>query len=176
MKNVTLLSVLILLSQTVSAINVSTILLPTGGTILQATGAVPGATAAGMATADTRTLYFNSSDFGDPSPNFHDFTANMNWPYVYVNDPINVGPGITANITTANDGIGDILIVGGNPVYQFVNDLSPTDATGNFGPWFFLQPDGAATQSAVPEPSTYALFFGLLLLGVRIIQRRKQHS
>ncbi len=175
MKKITLITLLFILHQAANAINISTIQLPGGAIILQATGAVAGNTAGGIATADTRTIYFFSSDFGDPSPNTHDFNSNMNWPYVYVNDTINVDPGITANITLANDANGNILIVQGNPVYQFINDLTPTDANGNFGPWFFIQSDGTATQSTVPEPSAYGLLIGSLLFGILQFLRRRHH-
>ena len=166
-----------ILGSSLSAQNLSVFDLPQGNQILQLTGADAISTPGGNATADTRTLYYLQDDFGDPAPNTHDWTLNTAWPYVYVSGSLNIDPAISASVTTFDDGdagTGDVLLVDGNPLYQFVNDNSSTDANGNFGPWFFVEPDGSATQSVVPEPSTYALFGGLLVFGF-VFSRRLRH-
>ncbi len=156
------------------AATISTITLPEGNVILQITGALGIDTDGGPATFDTRTIYYFAPDFGDPQPNGHDFTGNT-WPYVFVKGPLKIDPLITASITTANLGAGDFLLIDGNPVYQFAGDASPFDANGNFGPWFYIRPDGSATQSTVvPVPAAFPLFVTALLglLGRSLVHRR----
>lgn len=143
---------------------ISEFTLPEGNTILQVTGADAIDTEGGLALEDTRTLYYFAPDFGDAQPNFPDYVGEA-WPYVYVNESLEVEDSITASITTENDGVGDLILIEGNPVYQFVNDLSTTDANGNIGPWNYIEPDGTATQQReVPEP--HAILGMLLALGL----------
>lgn len=154
---------------------ISTLTLPGGNTILQATGAVPGTTAGGTASAETRTLYYYGPDFGDPAPNAFDYTGTA-WPYVYVNGSFTLNSGITASVGTANDGLGDYLTINGNPIYQFINDTTTIAANGNFGPWYFIETDGTATQStvsAVPEPSAFGFLLGALTLTALAARRRR---
>jgi len=154
--------------------NLLTYTLPEGNTILQLSGADAINTTGGPATSELRTLYYLSNDFGDPQPNTHDWTSNTAWPYVFITGALTIQAGITATVTTFDDGdalTGDVLLIDGNPVYQFINDNSTTDANGNFGPWYFIQPDGTATQSTVPEPGTSALLLGFLGLAFVVARR-----
>lgn len=137
-------------TQTAFAASLNLITLPGGATIIQVVNAVAFATGGGLATADTRTAYYFAPDFGDPAINVHDFTGTT-WPYIYSDGVLNIDPGITASITVANDGVGDFILINGNPLYQFINDVSPSDANGNFGPWNFILPDGSPTQSTVSD-------------------------
>ena len=152
------------------AASISTLTLPEGNTILQITGAVAGMTDGGVATSDTRTLYYFAPDFGDPQINLHDFMGTT-WPYVFIDGPLKVDSSITASISTASTAAGDILLIDGNPLYQFFNDTTPKDANGNFGPWFFVRPDGSATQAVVPIPAPL-LLLASSLLGLLTVRRR----
>ncbi len=166
------------LGSSLSGQTLSVFELPEGNEILQFTGADAIGTGGGPATADTRTLYYLNADFGDPQPNTHDWDTNMAWPYVFVTGSLSIDPAISATVSTFDDGdaaTGDVLLIDGNPLYQFVNDNSATDANGNFGPWFYIEPDGTATQSAVPEPSTFALLGGIMALGVVLIRRKSRN-
>jgi hypothetical protein len=170
---------LLVASPSEAATVVSTFTLPEGNTILQVTGAVAGVTGGGTATAATRTLYVFSPDFGDTQPNFQDYPGTStarNWPYVYVDQSLTVNPGITGNVTTAVDSFGTFVLVNGNPVYQFINDISATSANGNIPtPWFYVQADGTATKSrqAIPTP---ALLPGLIGFGVAAIRKQKPET
>jgi predicted lipoprotein with Yx(FWY)xxD motif len=166
------LSFFLLASPLAAQTLVSSLDLSEGNTILQATGAQAISTGGGPATADTRTLYYFADDFGDAVPNLPDFDANNLWPYVYVDSSFSVDSGISATFDTINDGTGDLLTINGNPVYQFANDMSASDYKGNFGPWYFIETDGTATQSAVPEPSAFAIAGGLAALGIVLLRRR----
>ena len=136
------------LAMPASGATLSLFTLPEGGTILQLSGAVAGDTAGGVATDERRTIYYFQPDFGDPQPNLHDFTGTT-WPYIFLDGPLKIDTGISADVSTAETGAGTILLINGNPVYQFFNDLTAKDANGNFGPWFFIRPDGSATQSTL---------------------------
>jgi len=178
MKHSVLFAALLVASFTASelkGLSITPLELPEGNIILQGTGASPILTGSGTASADTRTLYFFSGDFGDPAPNTHDFDSNNAWPYVYVVDPLDISAGVSATISTFNDGVGDALLINGNPVYQFINDTTALSAVGNFGPWFFIEPDGTATQEVIPEPSHFAAIAGLLALGL-LLRRRLNKS
>ena len=158
------LSALVWLPVPATATTISRVTLAEGNTILQVAMAAGIETDGGLATADIRTVYFYSPDFGDAAPNEHDFVGST-WPYVFVDGALEVESGITASVTTATTAAGDIVLVNGNPLYQFVGDSAPGDANGNFGPWFYVQPDGSATQDAVPEPAALTLMAaGLLAL------------
>ncbi len=156
------------------ATTISLITLPEGATIMQVTRALSGPTDGGIATSDTRTLYYFAPDFGDAQINFHDF-AGTTWPYVYLTGGLNVDPNISADISTANDSFGEFLLINGNPVYQFINDNNPRDATGNFGPWNFILSDGSPTQSvsAVPVPAALPLLLSALA-GMRLVTGRRR--
>lgn len=152
------------------ATTIGTITLLDGATILQVTDATAGATDGGLATADTRTIYYYAPDFGDPAPNLHDFTGTT-WPYVFTDGSLTVDASISADVTTFNSGVGELILINGNPIYQFINDNSSLDANGNFGPWFFITPTGMATQSTVPIPPAFLLFSGALA-GLGVLRRR----
>ena len=142
-----------------SAQTLSVLELPEGNKILQITGADAVSTPAGPATAETRTVYFFNGDFDNPQPNLHSFTANNAWPYVSISGSVSIDASITASITTVDDGnasTGDVLLINGNPVYQFANDTSASDANGNFGPWFYSDLGGNATQSTSAIPDNLA--------------------
>ena len=178
-KRILLLSIFPLLSLPLLGQVIAIYNLPEGNSILQLTGADAIDTVGGMAVSDTRTLYYLDSDFGDPQPNTHDWTFNTAWPYVFVSGSLDIDTSITATITTFDDGdpgTGDVLLIDGNPVYQFVNDTSPTDANGNFGPWYFIEPDGTATQSTVPEPSAIAFGMGLIALAIACRRSRMKRA
>lgn len=143
------------ISSVASAQTLSVLELPEGNKILQLTGADNISTPAGPAISETRTIYFFNGDFDNPQPNLHNFTSNNMWPYVYVTGTVTVDASITASVTTVDDGnasTGDVLLINGNPVYQFVNDTSASDANGNFGPWFYSDLGGNATQSTAAVP------------------------
>lgn len=165
------LSVTLLTAQAGMATTLGLITLPTGNTILQATDAIAGATGGGIASSDTRTLYYWAPDFGEPSPNAHNYVGSA-WPYVYSDGSVTADPAITAVVSTENDGIGDYITINGLPLYQFINDMSVSAANGNFGGWFWIEPNGTATQSPVPEPGT-ALLLGLGLIGFAASGRRR---
>ncbi len=167
------ISALIWLPVSATATTISLHTLAEGNTILQVTMAAARDTGGGSATADTRTIYYFTPDLGDPAPNTHDFTGTT-WPYVFLDGALDVGAGITAAVTTAGTAEGDIVLINGNPLYQFAGDTSPLDAAGNFGPWFYVQPDGSATQDAVPEPAALLLLASGLLALAGI--RRRQES
>jgi len=156
------------------ATSISLIALPEGGTIMQVTDAVSGATGGGIASSDTRTIYYFAPDFGDTQINFHDF-AGTTWPYVYLTGGLKVDQNITANITTDFDAFGEFLLINGNPIYQFISDNGPLDANGNFGPWNFILSDGTPTQSvsAVPVPAALPLLLSALV-GIRLITGRRR--
>ena len=162
-----------LFSASASATTISLFTLPGGNSILQLEGAIAMDTGGGLATSAVRTIYYFSPDFGDMEINTHDFTGST-WPYVYVDGPLKIDDNISADITTANDGIGDFLLINGNPIYQFVGDLSARDANGNFGPWFFIEADGTPTQSTVvPIPAALPLLLSSLI-GAGLFGRRRQ--
>ena len=152
--------------------------LPEGNTIIQITDAVASNTGGGVSTADTRTAYYFAPDFGDPQPNFADYTGSA-WPYIYaaagvtLNDLV-IDSGITAEIsllTNPNSAAGlQWILINGDPLYQFVNDLSSFDANGNFGPWFYVEADGTASQSRVPAPGAAVAF---ALAGAASMRRRR---
>lgn len=151
---------------------------PEGNTIIQATDAIAGNTGGGVATSDTRTAYVFEPDFGDPVPNLADFTGTT-WPYIYVGadvtlDDLIIDSSITADIqllTNPNSAANlQWILINGNPLYQFINDNSATDANGNFGPWFYLEADGTPTQSRVPAPGAAAV----LGLGGLVAARRRR--
>ncbi len=124
---------------------VSALTLPCGGEILQVTGAFEGSTAGGDATAETRTIYAYTPDNAGGVPTY----LGTAWPYVIVSDGFTADAGISANLTV---GANDILLVDGWPAYQFVGDVTDQDATGNFGPWFYFETDGALSQDPCPAP------------------------
>jgi predicted lipoprotein with Yx(FWY)xxD motif len=165
------LSVTLLTAQAGMATTLGLTTLPTGNTILQATDAIAGTTGGGIASSDTRTLYFWAPDFGEPNPNAHNYMGPA-WPYVYSDGAVTSDPAITAVVSTENDGIGDYITINGLPLYQFINDTSAIAANGNFGGWFWIEPNGTATQSPVPEPGT-ALLLGLGLAGFAAGGRRR---
>ncbi|MEM1012041.1 MAG: MYXO-CTERM sorting domain-containing protein [Planctomycetota bacterium] len=165
------------LAATANAADISVLTLPEGGEILQITGAVERQTPGGPAVADTRTVYQFAPDFDDPQPNDPDFTGST-WGWVYLESnatlaDLVIPDEVTADfslLTNPDSALGlQWVLVNGNPLYQFVNDTSPTDANGNFGPWFFTTLDGSPTQ-AVPEPGVAAL--GLAAAGVLLRRRR----
>ncbi|MEO1295125.1 MAG: PEP-CTERM sorting domain-containing protein [Cyanobacteria bacterium J06636_16] len=150
---------------------ISEFTLPEGNTILQVAGADAIGTGGGTAISDTQTLYYFEPDFGNPQPNFPDYTGEA-WPYIYVDQTLEIEESITAEITTENDGVGDLVLINGSPVYQFVNDIAETDANGNIGPWTYVEPDGIATQRRdVPEP--HAVLGILLALGLGSLFTKK---
>lgn len=161
-----------------NAFTINTLTLPEGNVILQVEDAVAGSTGGGTATAARRTIYFRSTDFNDPQPNFPDYTGG-NWPYVYlplgavVGDIIIADPTITAVLDLLPISPSGLqgLLVNGNPVYQYVNDTSASDAKGNIGPWFYVKPDGTATQQRVPLPATVFLM-AVGLMGLAANRRR----
>ncbi|MGF1448653.1 MAG: PEP-CTERM sorting domain-containing protein [Opitutales bacterium] len=167
-----------------SAQSLSLFTLPEGNTIIQVTGAVPNNNPGGQASADTRTAYFFEPDFGDPVPNEPDFPGTGpggTWPWIYapadaVLGDLNIDSGITATVSLLENPNSAAnlqwILVDGNPIYQFINDNSATDANGNFGPWNFIQADGTPSQALVPEPSTYAAIGGALALAVAMATRR----
>jgi predicted extracellular nuclease len=122
---------------------VSLLTLPCGGEIIQVTNAAAGPTDGGVATDETRTIYAYQPDMAGGTPTY----TGANWPYVLVPNGFNADPNISANLSV---GPGGILLINGWPAYQFVNDLNGTDANGNFGPWFYFEPDGNITQDACP--------------------------
>ena len=142
--------------------------------ILQAEGAVAGSTPGGVASADTRTLYFwtpdlNSNDPGDP-PGY----TGGNWPYVFVDDSISVGAGLDATLfDTVTITEGDVLTVAGYPVYQFINDSAAGDFSGIGPNWPVVGTDGTA-YTQIPEPRTTALALGALALGGVFLRRRRR--
>ena len=129
-----------------------------GRDILQLSGAVAGDTAGGVAT-DERHLLFPAR-LRRPAAELHDF-AGTTWPYIFLDGPLN-DTGISADVSTAETGAGTMLPINGNPVYQFFNDLTAKDANGNFGPWFFIRPDGSATQSTSSVPAALPLLLTAL--------------
>lgn len=159
-------------------LNLSLFTLPEGNTIIQATDAIPSNTAGGLATDETRTAYVFAPDFNDPEPNLADFTGTT-WPYIYVSAEatladLTIDPSITADIallTNPNSAAGlQWILINGNPIYQFINDNTTTDANGNFGPWFYLEADGTPTQSRVPAPGAAGL---LAITGLAAARRRR---
>lgn len=162
----------LLASTPAGATTISLFTLPEGNTILQVTGALGLDTSGGLATTETRTLYYFEPDFGDPAPNEHDFTGTT-WPYVFVDGPIKVDPDISAVIETVSSAFGDFLLINGNPVYQFAGDSGPKDANGNFGPWFYIQRDGSPTQSSVvPIPAALPLMMSAFV-ALGLFRRRR---
>ncbi len=156
------------------ATSISLITLPEGATIMQVTGALSGSTDGGIATSDTRTLYYFAPDFGDDQINFHDF-AGSTWPYVYLTGSLKIDDSVTANITTEFDNFGEFILINGNPVYQFISDNTPHDANGNFGPWNFILADGTPTQSVAPVPVPAALPLLIsALAGLRLMSGRRR--
>jgi len=159
-------------------VSLSLFTLPEGNTIIQATDAIAGNTGGGVATSDTRTAYVFENDFGDSEPNLADFTGTT-WPYIYVSADaeladLDIDSSITADIQllTNPNSAADLqwILINGNPLYQFINDNSATDANGNFGPWFYLEADGTPTQSRVPAPGAAA---ALGLAGFAAARRRR---
>ena len=169
-----LATAIVLGSFSAQATTISLFTLPEGATIMQVTGAVSGQTDGGIATSDTRSLYYFAPDFGDTQINFHDFSGTT-WPYVYLTGDLKVDSNISASITTANDSFGEFLLINGNPVYQFINDNGPLDANGNFGPWNFILADGSPTQSvsAVPVPAALPLLLSAFV-GMRLVTGRRR--
>ena len=160
-----------LLAAPASGATLSLYTLPEGSTILQLSGAVAGDTAGGVATEERRTIYYFQPDFGDPQPNVHDFTGTT-WPYVFLDGPLKIDSGVSADVDTASTDAGTILLINGNPVYQFFGDNTSKDANGNFGPWFFIRPDGSPTQATVvPVPAALPLLL-TALAGFGFLRRR----
>lgn len=175
--NLALATASVLLTVLAGNVHAATVLslfgLEEGANIIQVTGALAANTDGGPSLAETRTIYYFEPDFGDAPPNEHDYTGGA-WPYVYLDGPLEIDERITATVTTENDGFGEFVLINGNPLYQFVNDGSPTDANGNFGPWFYVLRDGTPTQdpaAVIPVPAALPLLAtacgGLLLAGVR---------
>ena len=160
-----------------ASLSLSLYTLPEGESIIQVTGSIATNTGGGLATDETRTAYVLEPDFGDPEPNFTDYTGTA-WPNVYVSSTtvvadLNIDAAITADVqllTNPSSGAGlQWVLINGNPLYQFINDNAPGDANGNFGPWFWLTADGTPTQNPVPAPGAAAL---LGLAGAAAARRR----
>jgi predicted lipoprotein with Yx(FWY)xxD motif len=72
------------------------------------------------------------------------------WPPVLTNGAPQAGSGVTASLlgtTTRADGTTQVTYAG-HPLYRFINDKTPGDATGQsvnaFGaPWYVVSPSGA---------------------------------
>ena len=95
------------------------------------------------------TVYLFVKDTG-PSSTCYTSCAQV-WPPVLTSGPPQAGTGATASLlgtTTRTDGKVEVTYAG-HPLYYFVSDKQPGDATGqgvdNFGGlWWVLTPSGAA--------------------------------
>jgi predicted lipoprotein with Yx(FWY)xxD motif len=94
-----------------------------------------------------RTVYLFVADQGTTSVCYNDCAAA--WPPVLTHGAPQAGSGATASLlgtTTRKDGSTEVTY-NGHPLYYFIADKSPGDATGqklnNFGgPWYVLSPSG----------------------------------
>ena len=141
--------------------------------ILQATGAVAGATPGGVASADTRTLYFWTPDLNNNNPGDPPGFTGGNWPYVFVDGSFDLGAGLEASlfdiVTIAG---GNVLTVAGYPVYQWINDNAPGEF-GGIGPnWPVIGVDGTPFTQ-IPEPRAAALAMAMVAMGLVFLRRRR---
>jgi len=117
-----------------------------GGQVIQITGAVEGSNGGGSAISETRTIYAFAPDGGNGLPTYE----GEAWPYVILDGDIIVQDGISAELTTNEDGV---LLVNGWPAYQFSGDQGSSDTNGTFGPWSYFLESGELSQDACPvEP------------------------
>ena len=134
----------------------SLLTLDCGGQVIQITGAVAGATDGGIATSETRTIYAFQPDNAGGEPSYEGDA----WPYVILDGDLIVDDEISAEFSTNEDGV---LLVNGWPAYQFANDLSPMDANGTFGPWFYFLESGELSQDACPPVSCSVEILDIIL-------------
>jgi predicted lipoprotein with Yx(FWY)xxD motif len=95
-----------------------------------------------------RTVYLFVADQGSTSVCYTDCAAA--WPPVLTKGAPMAGAGATASLlgtTTRKDGTTEVMY-NGHPLYYFIADKNPGDATGqklnNFGgPWYVVSPAGA---------------------------------
>jgi predicted lipoprotein with Yx(FWY)xxD motif len=133
--------------QQLSPASATLLTLECGGQVIQITGAQAEDTNGGLATAETRTVYIFTPDGDATVPSYQ----GDNWPYVLAPGGVTIDDvGISANFSTNDDGV---VLVNGQPVYQFANDATPEDANGAGlgGVWFYLTADGEPSEDACPD-------------------------
>ena len=111
-------------------------------TFIQAKGAELTYTEGGDPVSALRTVYIFSPDI-DAKPLY----IGQAWPYIVVDDDVenfDISPEITAKITKNSS---NMVLINGQPIYQYANDKSPEDVKGNskqYGAWWALNEDGVA--------------------------------
>lgn len=109
-----------------------------------------------LTDATGRTLYMFEPDAGDESACTGDCAEA--WPPLTVERETDVYPAapISASLGTIERADGSLQVTAnGHPLYYFVNDDAPGEATGQGvnALWFVLRPDGTVYRSQTPTPT-----------------------